>query len=191
MSADYFTEIESHFAHRRGTPFVLSSKDWVLMKSWSDQGIPLPVVIEAIDSVFDKQEAKGRKVNGLQYCKHAVKEMWDERKALAVGGEEGAPEEDLGARLEALALAVAPVSAPFADRVRELVREKSAPRIEEKLIELEQELIDSLIPAASDVRDEARKLTAGADEKTRARTEEAHLRRLVREKFGLPRLTLF
>jgi hypothetical protein len=191
VSADYFVEIESHFAHRRGTPFVLSSKDWVLMKSWSDQGIPLPVVIEAIDSVFDKQEAKGRKVNGLQYCKHAVKEMWDERKALSVGGEEGAPEEDLGARLEALALAIAPVSAAFADQVRELVREKSAPRIEEKLIELEQELIDSLLPTASDVRDEARKLTAGADEKTRARTEAAHLRRLVREKFGLPRLTLF
>ena len=34
---------------------------------------------------------------------------------------------------------------------------------------------------------------AGAklDEKTRARTEEASLRRLVREQMGLPRLTLF
>jgi len=33
--------------------------------------------------------------------------------------------------------------------------------------------------------------TSRLDEKTRARTEEANLRRLVREKFGLPRLTLF
>jgi hypothetical protein len=58
-------------------------------------------------------------------------------------------------------------------------------------MEIEQELIDALLPLAPELRAEARALTSGADEKTRARTEEAHLRRLVREKFGIPRLTLF
>ena len=29
----YFEDIEAHFAARRGTPFILSAKDWVLMKS--------------------------------------------------------------------------------------------------------------------------------------------------------------
>ena len=47
---EYYTEIESHFALRRGTPFVLSAKDWHLMKRWNDDGIPLPIVIEAIES---------------------------------------------------------------------------------------------------------------------------------------------
>lgn len=191
MSGDYFLEIEAHFALRRGTPFVLNAKDWILMKSWSDEGIPLPVVIEAIDSCFDKQEAKSRKVNGLAYCKHAVKELWTERRELLIGGQEASPEEEVVPRLDALAAALEPVSAKFALRVRELVSEKSVPRIEERLMELEQELIESLLPSAAELREEARALTSGADEKTRARTEEAHLRRLVRERFSLPRLSLF
>jgi hypothetical protein len=191
VSGDYFLEIEAHFAQRRGTPFVLSAKDWILMKTWSEEGIPLPVVIEAIDSVFDKQEAKNRKVNGLSYCKHAVKELWTERRELLIGGQEASPEEEVVPRLAALAAALEPVSDGFAARVRELVSEKSVPRIEERLMELEQELIDSLLPAAAELRESARALAIGADEKTRARTEEAHLRRLVRERFELPRLTLF
>ncbi len=186
MSADYFIDIEAHFAQRRGTPFVLSAKDWALMKEWHDGGVPLPVVIEAIDSVFDKQDGKGRKVNGLRYCRHAVKELWDERRELQIGAAEAAPEENAEALLEDLANAVPEV---FADRVRELAKEKSVPRIEERLIELEQELLSSL--ASDEIRAEARALAAGADDKTRARTEEATLRRLVRERFGLPRLTLF
>lgn len=192
VSAEYFQEIESHFAMRRGTPFILNAKDWVLMKSWRDAGVPLPVVIEAIDSVFDKREAQGKKVNSLSYCKHAIKEMWDERKELAIGAE-GSPEESPAALLEALAAvfessAHEPVRA-FASRVRELVREQSVPRIEEKLMELEQEVIALL--ATDDLRREAASLSANVDEKSRARTEEAHLRRLVREAFELPRLTLF
>lgn len=187
METDYFTDIEAHFAARRGTPFVLSAKDWALMKEWHDGGVPLPVVIEAIDSVFDKQEAKGKKVNGLRYCRHAVKELWDERRELQIGAADASPEENVEALLEALAQAV---PAEVAPRIRELAKEKSAPRIEERLMELEEELLSSL--TSDELRDEARALVAGiGDEKVRARTEEATLRRLVREKFGLPRLTLF
>lgn len=193
MSTDYFTEIESHFAHRRGTPFILNAKDWALLKSWSDEGIPLPIVIEAMDSVFDRFNAMERKVNGLSFCKYAVKELWKERKELQVGAEEKSPEENVEPLLEALAVRLEAVAAaaPFAARVRALARERSVPRVEELLMELEEELIAALLPMADDLRAEARALTSGANEKTRARTEEAHLRRLVREKFGLPRLSLF
>jgi hypothetical protein len=187
LSTDYFTDIEAHFAERRGTPFVLSAKDWALMKEWHDAGIPLPVVIEAIDSVFAKQEAKGRKINGLRYLRYAVKELWDERRELQVGSAEAAPEENVEPLLESLA---GRVPAEFAPRIRELAREKSVPRIEERLMELEEELLSSL--ATAELREEARSLAAVAqDEKIRARTEEATLRRLVREKFDLPRLSLF
>lgn len=193
MPASYFEEIESHFAQRRGTPFIVNAKDWALMQSWQQDGVPLPVVIEAIDSVFDKiaEKGSGKVVNGLSYCKHAVKELWSERRQLQVGGESAAPEEDVQPRLDALADALAGTVPELAERVRGLASEKSVPRIEERLIELEQELLDTLLPQAEELRDEARALTSGADEKTRARTEEAHLRRLVRERFGLPRLTLF
>lgn len=192
MSPEYFTEIESHFAFRRGTPFILNAKDWALMKQWAEEGIPLAVVIEAIDAVFDRRDAEQKKVNGLSFCKYAVKELWKERKELQVGAEGAAPEENVEPLLDALALRLedTPASA-FADRVRALSRERSVPRVEEQLMELEQEMIDALLPQAAELREEARALTSGADEKTRARTEEAHLRRLVREKFGLPRLTLF
>lgn len=193
MSADYYVEIESHFAARRGTPFILNAKDWALMKEWNEAAIPLPIVIEAIDSVFDKNIEKGSKkaINSLSYCKHAVKELWQERRELQIGSGETAPEENVGPLLESLAASVEPIAPPFATRIRDLIAEKSAPRIEERLMELEEELLETLLPQAEELRTEARTLSAGADEKTRARAEAAHLRRLVRERFGLPRLTLF
>jgi hypothetical protein len=187
VSADYFTEIEAHFALRRGTPFIVNPKDWALMQKWAADGIPLPVVIEALDSVFDKQEAKGKKVNSLSFCKHAVKEMWDERKALAVGAEDGAPEEDPSSRLDVLASALEPTAASaFAPRVRDLASLRSLPKIEEALMAIEEELIAAL--ATDEIRAEASSLVLA--EKNRDRAVEAHVRRLVRERHGLPRLTV-
>ena len=198
---DYFTEIEHHFASRRGTPFVLSAKDWHLMKRWHEDGIPLPVVIEAIDAVFEKNETSGRKkvINGLSYCKHAVKELWDERKELSVGEDATTPEEAPDAALEVLAseLESNDVSRLYGAKVRELSRMKSVPRIEARLMELEHEMITSIVASLIDretLLAEVQKTlgdTSRLDEKTRARTEEANLRRAVRERFGLPRLTLF
>lgn len=190
---DYFNEIEYQFIQRRGTPFTLNAIDNALVKEWHEAGIPLSIVIEAIHTVFDRFDANQRKVNGLSFCKHAVKELWRERKELFVGAEGTSPEENVEPLLEALAsrLEASVEAAPFATRVRGLARERSVPRVEEQLMELEQELIDALLPLAEELRAEAHALTSGADEKTRVRTEEAHLRRLVREKFGIPRLTLF
>lgn len=204
MSADYFLEIEAHFALRRGTPFVLNAKDWALMKSWADDGIPLPVVIEAIDTVFDNAAARNKTVSSLSYCRHAVRDLWKERRELHVGAHDQAPEENVEPLLAALAddlaasTAPAEVVADFAASIRALASERSVPRVEEKLIELEESLIgrvlDAIAPAELEsIRaDVARALgTAKLDEKTRARTEEANRRRIVRDRFGLPRLTLF
>ena len=137
---EYYTEIESHFALRRGTPFVLSAKDWHLMKRWHDDGIPLPIIIEAIDTVFEKNETSGRKktISSLSYCRHAVKELWDERKELAVGDDATTPEASPAVALEALAteLEASDVARFFAPRIRELERMKSVPKIESRLMEL-------------------------------------------------------
>ena len=194
---DYFLEIEAHFAFRRNTPFILSAKDWALMRKWHEEGVPLPVVIEAIDSVFEKNETSGRRkvISSLSYCRHAVKELWDERRDMYVGGSDVTPEASPEARLEALAQRL---SEPFASRVRALSRERSVPKIEEQLMEIERELIETLIASSMDEVDSLRRDIAASlgdtsklDPKIRARTEEANLRRLIREKFDLPRLTLF
>jgi hypothetical protein len=198
----YFQEIEAHFALRRGTPFILNAKDWALMKKWYDDGVPLPIVIEAIDTVFERNEASGRKkvISSLSYCRHSIKELWQDRQNLYVGEGGVSPEAGPEALLDALAsqLEASEVAAPFAPRVRTLASEKSVPKIEERLIDLERELVDAFIaadPASIDAirADIATALgdTSKLDAKTRTRTEEANLRRLVREKFGLPRLTLF
>jgi hypothetical protein len=189
MSDDYFLEIEAHFAARRGTPFILSAKDWALMRQWAEEGIPLPVVIEAIDSVYEKNETSGRKkvISSLSYCRHAVKELWNARRDLYVGGSDVPPEVAPGARLNDLAQAL---PEPFASRVRDLERERSVPRIEQALMDIEREMIESLVDDS--IRSELAAIdTSRLDPKIRARTEEANLRRIVRERFGLPRLTLF
>ena len=186
---EYFLEIEAHFAHRRGTPFILSAKDWALMRKWADENIPLPVVIEAIDSVFEKNETSGRRkvISSLSYCRHGVKELWDARRDLYVGGSEVTPEASPETRLEELA---ARLREPFASRVRDLARERSVPRIEQALMDIEREMIEALV--TDEIRAELASLdTSKLDAKIRARTEEANLRRLVRERFDLPRLTLF
>jgi len=194
-SDEYFLEIEGHFAFRRKTPFILSAKDWALMQRWREEGIPLPIVIEAIDTVFEKNETSGRRkvISSLSYCRHAVKELWEARRDLYVGGGATTPEVSPESRLEELAQRL---EEPFASRVRGLAREHSVPRIEERLMEIESEMIEALL-ASEDV-DILRLEIASAlgdasklDPKIRARTEEANLRRRIREKFNLPRLTLF
>ena len=202
MSDAYYTEIEGHFALRRATPFILSAKDWVLMKKWHDDGIPLPVVIEAIDSVFEKNESSGRRkvISSLSYCRHAVKELWNERKELAVGAHESTPEAGPEPLLEALALQLeasgVEAAAAIAPQIRSLMSEKTVPAIEERLIEIESALLER-IAATIDVAAIRREISASLgdtsklDAKTHARTEEANLRRIIRERFGLPRLTLF
>jgi hypothetical protein len=199
--SDYFLEIESHFALRRNTPFILSAKDWALMKQWHGEGVPLPVVIEAIDTVFERNETSGRRktISSLSYCKHAVKDLWTERKELYVGDAEVTPEAAPEALLAALADAIAPHDEATAVAVRELAREQSVPRIEELLLALEATLIEKLAAALppeelKEMRGAITRAIGDAsklDEKTRARTEEANLRRLVRDRYGLPRLTLF
>src|ERR1043166_5841076 len=166
-SEDYFVEIEAHFSARRGTPFVFSPKDWWLMKEWRDQGIPLAVVIEAIDFVFEKHE--GRKtVNGLSFCKHAVKDLWRQRRDLLVGEHASTPETDYAQQLTALASAL-DAFPHIASEVRALTSEKSVPRIEERLIELEAELIAHAIATLTDadvaaIRAEISRGLVGVDE---------------------------
>jgi hypothetical protein len=213
QSSDYFLEIESHFATRRGTPFILSAKDWLLMKSWFEEGVPLPIVIEAIDSCFDKSDARPSKrvISSLSYCRHAVREIWSERRDLHVGGEEPAPEISPAEQLMALSTVLRQAAAAASAAVRAGIEEaaaavdlaaslQSVPKIEERLMAIEHQLLEKLAATMSEAEvAEVRETVAVSfrggsgkvDAATRMRTEEANLRRLLRSRNGLPRLSLF
>ena len=208
---DYFLEIESHFAARRGTPFLFSAKDWALLKEWQTSGIPLPIVLEAIDSCFEKRESAGRKrvISSLSYCRHAVKELWDERRDLQVGAGGGVPERDTAARIAELAslLRQSAASAPAtgsgaleraAAAIEALPAGESVPALEERLAALEEQLLNELRTGLAP--DDARALAAEVeatlaghrlDEAVASRTRDANFRRLLRASFRLPRLSLF
>jgi hypothetical protein len=211
-SDDYFLEIESHFAARRGTPFVFSAKDWALMKSWQADGVPLPVVIEAIDRCWDKSREgrRRRTVSSLSYCRHAVAELWEERKSLHIGGSDELPESDPAGSLALLAEeleraasvadgAAAEILGATAASLASLAALGSVPAIEEALASTEQrlvaQLLDSLDPAVRRSTEEEidRELARfpALDGEVRERTRDANLRRAVRSRFSLPRLSLF
>lgn len=206
---EYFLEIEAHFAARRGTQFLFSAKDWALIRKWKEEGIPLAIVLEAIDSCFEKRQKSGRKrvVSSLSYCRHAVQEIWDERRDLHVGTEQPMPEVSPEKRVAELSIevdAVADADARVMGRIRKAAAEirelegKTVPQIEEALITIEEVLLEDLyqlLPAErrGAVEQKLERSIEGArfrDEQTADRTRRANLRRILRSELGLPRLTL-
>jgi hypothetical protein len=209
---DYYLQIESHFSSRRGTPFIFSAKDWALLQQWKESGIPLPLVIEAIDQCFEKKEKGGRRrtISSLRYCRHAVTEIWEERKELLVGSAGDIPEIDPYSRLSEIAdailaraaetdVAISSELSAASQRMRAIPAGRSIPQIEDELLRIEQELIDRLLailPARvqSELEQEVEQELAGYSAKSpsvQEKTRAANLLRLLRRRLSLPRLSLF
>ena len=97
---NYFTEVEEEFVRRRGKPLLVSPMDWALIESWKNAGIPLHIVLRAINRAFDAYDARPRryrKVNSVFYCQQEVESSFaDYRLAQVGGGPEG--EKDVSAR---------------------------------------------------------------------------------------------
>jgi hypothetical protein len=93
---NYFTEVEEEFVRRRGKPLLVSPMDWALIESWKNAGIPLHVVLRAINRAFDSYDARPRryrKVNSVFYCQQEVESSFaDYRLAQVGGGPEGEKE---------------------------------------------------------------------------------------------------
>lgn len=84
---NYFTEIEDTFVRRRGRNLLLSPLDWALIEGWQQRGIPLHIVIRALESVFDtfdKNPGK-RTIKGLFYCREEVEAQFEEWLTSQVG----------------------------------------------------------------------------------------------------------
>ncbi len=83
----YFTEIEDTFIRRRGKHLMLSPMDWALIESWKERGVPLHVVLRAIEHAFDSHDAKKHKrtVKTLLYCQEEVEAQYAEWLESRVG----------------------------------------------------------------------------------------------------------
>ena len=209
----YYAAAEAAFIRRRGTPFLLSARDFALVKEWRALGVPIEAVEQGIDDAFSRREERGStgRINSLSYCCDAVLLAWERRAQTAVGrGAAGAAEPDAAAALKSLAGKLADVSrrrpdlsAPLDSALRSVGRlngsGKTAGEIEASLVRLDRRLAGALEQAVTDA--ERQRLAARAeelllqarvrmDDETAQRTVRALKRRLLRELLDLPRLTL-
>jgi len=85
---NYFTEVEEEFVRRRGKHMLISALDWALVESWQAAGIPLHIVLRAINEAFDGYDARAekyRKVNSIFYCQQQVEASFAEYRLAQVG----------------------------------------------------------------------------------------------------------
>jgi hypothetical protein len=210
---DFYAAAEAAFIRRRGTPFLLSPKDFTLLKEWRALGIPIEAVEQGIDEAFSRREeraATGR-INSLAYCCDAVLAAWERRAQARVGSGEGRSEtaeagpalDSLVSRLADLASRRPEVSGPVEAARRSITRlassGKSPAEIELSLARLDRRLAASLLDVVPDlertaIANEAAHRVAAAsgrmEEAAALRTVHALERRLLRERLDLPRLSL-
>lgn len=210
----FYTAAESAFIRRRGTPFLLSPTDFALLKEWRALGVPIEAVEAGIDEAFSRREersATGR-VNSLSYCRDAVLEAWERRLETSRGrGAESRPDDpdarrilvQLAARLAEARSRRSDLADPLDAAIRSIARigssEKTAGEIEASLARVDKRLAKDLAEALPEterasVDEEVGRLLAGAggrmDEAALEKTRRALTRRIVRERLGLPRLSL-
>ena len=84
---NYFTEIEDTFVRRRGKHLLLSPIDWAMIEGWQERGIPLHIVLRAVESVFDvfDKNPGPRTIKGLLYCREEVEAQYQEWLGAQVG----------------------------------------------------------------------------------------------------------
>ena len=75
---------------------MLSPIDWALIESWKERGLPLHVVLRAIEHAFDSHEAKQHKrtVKTLLYCQEEVEAQYAEWLESRVGSHDAGVEAD-------------------------------------------------------------------------------------------------
>jgi hypothetical protein len=91
---NYFTEVEEEFVRRRGKSLLVSPMDWALIESWKNAGIPLHIVLRAINQAFDAYDARPRRyrrVNSVFYCQQEVESTYAEYRLAQVGGKKEEP----------------------------------------------------------------------------------------------------
>lgn len=208
--AAYYRSIEDAFARLRGTPFLLSPKDFALLQRWWTEGVPLAAVLAGVAEVFAKRRERcDDPVSSLTFCRHAVQRHARRLAAVAVGREEH-PSVDVAralarcvAQLEQAARqwegqpAVRDGILALAAALHTLPRGAAPAAVEETLAQLEAGALERLaaeLPQESRRRIEDRiaGAVAGLEAPSEVvqRTRRAVALREWRRELGLPRLEL-
>lgn len=183
---------------------MLSPADWQTARAWRDQGIPIRVVIEALESVFERRRERGsqRRVSSLAYCAPAVEEAWQEISDLMAAGAHMEPIPiDARERLDALASAL-PASLTLSAEISDALAGIDGPaeEIERALQALDRRMMELAEAELDETRlDEIRTRAGAALARTRPGSAErdttAVVSRLYREflrrQLELPTLSLF
>ncbi|HET7451259.1 MAG TPA: hypothetical protein VFL12_00835 [Thermoanaerobaculia bacterium] len=205
----YFTEIETEFIRRRGTPFLLSPKDYALARRWFALGIPAADVCTGIGDAFEGRAERGAsgRVNSLGYCEGAVLDAWERRASARVGRPFAAAAPEMAAGLAALRETLERVDLRFAEpaaAARKALERLSASgktpeEVERSLARIDKRLlreVEGVLSAEERERIRAevdRRLggdAAGMDERALRRTRDVLVRHRLRALFRLPRLSL-
>lgn len=210
--AAYYQTIEESFVSLRGDPLFLSNADWVLVREWRTEGIPLRIVLRGIRDALDSHAhswGRRRKVKSLAYCAAEVEsahQRW--RRAVATGAEATpSPAEALRAFASALdsAKGLGPASQEKVRALAEALRGREQeggdlrtldPWLQAQEAQLLASLRQDLAPAAVSAVEVAVDADLAPyrgrmpDRVLAAIRAESVARRLL-EAHGLPRLSLF
>jgi len=215
----YFRAIEDAFIRLRGAPLLLSPADWRQAREWREEGIPLEIVVSALEGVFRKREERGAKgsVSSLRYCRRAIEAAWADAKELllisprASHSDEGAPGEAEASlrvepRLRALAAALPKplLWQGIRTKIQRLASIDELPldqaAVEHALTELDSEALQVAEAAlGEEAQEKLRSALESALTSLRHRLPEAQVekarerlrRGYLREAVGLPLLSLF
>ena len=214
---EYFTAVETEFIRRRGSPFLLSPKDYDLIRRWRELGIPSADVCLGIADAFDRRAERGAltRINSVSYCEGAVLEAWERNASARVGKTPARPEEgDAGAALDALSealeragekcVAANPAARPAIETASRALRKlraagRSPEQIESSLARIEKKLLKDAAAALPEetlrsLEEDADRRLAGdrrsMEDRALARTRDVLIRRKMRAELGIPRLSL-
>lgn len=215
---NYFSEIEAVFIRRRGRNLLLSPVDWTLIESWQKNEIPLHIILQSIEDVFDAYDKKTTKraIKSLSYCKDEVEARYAEWLAAQVGKatdaedlSESARESDVSEHLSKVLAEFRSTTAKIAakvDRSFEKIARKlelliesgeTGEALELKLEKLDEQVDEKLRSAAADdsmLRDleiSMAEYKRKMDAASYQKTFDLMLTKKLREKTGVPRFSLF
>jgi hypothetical protein len=218
---NYFTEIEDAFVRRRGKNLLLSPLDWALIEGWQDRGIPLHIVLRAIESVFDgfdKLPNQNRTIKSLFYCLEEIEAQYAEWSAAQVGAHANGKQELNGefssdAVIEHIGKAIRAITAVDEPNLREdldrgIARLKELQAnlgddfeyIDHTLYDVESFLDRALLTNTdkehlkklkNEVTSQLKLYKSAMDAEAYKNTFELMLLKCLREDIGIPRLGLF
>ncbi len=217
---NYFTEIEETFVRRRGKNLLLSPLDWALIEDWQNRGIPMHVVIRAIETVFDtfdKQPIRPRTIKSLLYCREEIEAQYSEWAALQTGTEaveSNGNDEELS--VDVIAEHIAAVSEKLTNarsavesdvsaaidrvlaRLAELMNDREDTEKLEKSLDALDRVIDDTLAAGTSadvvrksIEKQLRAFKHSMEPEAYKRTLDLMTIKRLREDHGLPRLSLF